>query len=186
MKKIFKNPILTFILGAITFSCITSAFAYSIIASSVGFTPTDDTWEVENVSKALDDLYLIINKPLIELASGEHIFSSGNTSLFKMNITVSNTEYLTNNNNLLTVNIPGKYLIVPAIGGNTSPNQGCTYSGYMRLFINDEQVLAFQNACSYTVRPYIADLNKGDQFYLGLYGDGSNYSKKAVVYIYKM
>ena len=57
MKKVFKNPIFTYILGFVTALSITSVLAYSTIADDVGYTPTDDTWDVEDVSAALDDLY---------------------------------------------------------------------------------------------------------------------------------
>ncbi|MBR1416338.1 MAG: hypothetical protein IJ572_00780 [Bacilli bacterium] len=56
MKKIFKNPLFTFIIGTVIFSAV-SVLAYSIVSSNVGFTPKDSSWEVENVSEALDDLY---------------------------------------------------------------------------------------------------------------------------------
>ena len=55
MQKLFKSRIFVFILGLIVAST-TSAFAYSLIASDVGFTPKDSTWEVENTKEALDDL----------------------------------------------------------------------------------------------------------------------------------
>ena len=57
MQKLIKNPIFMFMLGAITLGSLGTVFAYSIIASSVGFTPVDNTWNVENAGAALDDLY---------------------------------------------------------------------------------------------------------------------------------
>ena len=57
MKKIFKNPIFTFILGAVLFSGITGVVAYQYQASQVSFTPKDKTWKVDNVKEAIDDLY---------------------------------------------------------------------------------------------------------------------------------
>ena len=56
MNKAFKNPLFTFILGAITFSGIGIAFAYSLVANDVGYTPSDTVWEIDNISDALDDL----------------------------------------------------------------------------------------------------------------------------------
>ena len=35
---------------------VTSIFAYSLIAENVGFTPHDNTWDVENVDAALNNL----------------------------------------------------------------------------------------------------------------------------------
>ncbi|MBR1416342.1 MAG: hypothetical protein IJ572_00800 [Bacilli bacterium] len=61
MKRLIKSRIFMFILGLIVAST-TSVFAYSIIASDVAFTPTDNTWKksngepMENVKEALDDL----------------------------------------------------------------------------------------------------------------------------------
>ena len=62
MNKIFKSKLLFFILGALIFSSAT-AFAYSIVAPNVGFTPADTTWKKEdgeditNVEEAIDDLH---------------------------------------------------------------------------------------------------------------------------------
>ncbi|MBR1416343.1 MAG: hypothetical protein IJ572_00805 [Bacilli bacterium] len=67
MQKLFKNPIFTFILGAVIFSAV-SVFAYSIIATNVGYTPLDNTFKdsngqiIEDVSTALDSLYKRISK----------------------------------------------------------------------------------------------------------------------------
>ena len=53
-----KNKlVLSFILGAIIFGSITGLFAYAINASDTSFSPNDNTWNVNNVSSALDDLY---------------------------------------------------------------------------------------------------------------------------------
>ncbi|MBR1416347.1 MAG: hypothetical protein IJ572_00825 [Bacilli bacterium] len=56
MKRIFKSRLLYFILGAVIFSSV-STLAYSIISSNVGFTPRDNTWQVNDVKEALDDLH---------------------------------------------------------------------------------------------------------------------------------
>ncbi|MBR1416348.1 MAG: hypothetical protein IJ572_00830 [Bacilli bacterium] len=56
MKRILKSRLLFFILGAVIFSTV-SVFAYSILATNVGFTPTESTWNVDNVSDALNNLY---------------------------------------------------------------------------------------------------------------------------------
>ena len=56
MKKIFKSKLLFFVLGAIMFGSIGIAFAYSIFAQDVGFTPSDSDWDVDNVKDALDDM----------------------------------------------------------------------------------------------------------------------------------
>lgn len=57
MRKIIKNPIFTFILGALIFGGIIGVSAYTILANDIGYTPKDSTWEVDNVKDAIDDLY---------------------------------------------------------------------------------------------------------------------------------
>ena len=58
MKKIFKKSnILSFVLGAIIFSGITSVAAYTLFANDIGFNPRDNNWHVDNVKDAIDDLY---------------------------------------------------------------------------------------------------------------------------------
>ena len=101
MKKIFKNPIFTFILGAVIFSTL-SVFAYSIIAQDVGFTPKDDTWKnkdgtaIENVKEALDDLYFYAKK---EDFTGDFYLSgtidgSGYSRTSYVDINVSNYKFI--------------------------------------------------------------------------------------------
>ena len=62
MKKLLKNPIFTYILGFITAVGITSVLAYSILAPDVGFTPREESWNVDNVKDALDDLKEIAHR----------------------------------------------------------------------------------------------------------------------------
>ena len=63
MKKIIKNPIFTFILGALIFGGIVGVSAYTILATDIGFTPKDSTWkksngeDITNVKDAIDELY---------------------------------------------------------------------------------------------------------------------------------
>ena len=61
MKKIFNNPIFTFILGSIIFSGIGTVFAYSLTADDTEYLPDDSTWEVNEVQTALNDLRSIAN-----------------------------------------------------------------------------------------------------------------------------
>ena len=68
MKKIIKNPIFTFILGAILFGGTTGVLAATLLASNIEYTPKDKTWKVNNVKDAIDDLY--------SQSNGENIFSS--------------------------------------------------------------------------------------------------------------
>ena len=63
MKKIIKNPIFTFILGALIFGGIVGVSAYTILANDIGYTPKDSTWkksngeDITNVKDAIDELY---------------------------------------------------------------------------------------------------------------------------------
>ena len=57
MKKLISSRLFYFILGVVISCGITTAFAYSFFADDVNFTPTDTSWDVDNVQKALDELY---------------------------------------------------------------------------------------------------------------------------------
>ena len=60
MKNIFKTKLFFIILGV--FVCITSTvLAYSYVAQEIGFTSSDDEWDVENTKEALDDLHSKMN-----------------------------------------------------------------------------------------------------------------------------
>ena len=71
MKKILNSEIFFFILGAIIFSSIGVVFAYSITASNIGFTPREVTWNVNNVSSALDDIHDVSIEKLMALKSSD-------------------------------------------------------------------------------------------------------------------
>ena len=66
MKKIFqKSNILSFIVGALLFGCIGTVAAYNLLAKDVKYTPSDSTWEVDNVKDAIDELYIKSNKEIL-------------------------------------------------------------------------------------------------------------------------
>ena len=73
MKRIFKNPIFTFILGGILFGSITGVVAYSYSSNDISYTPKDTNWNVDNVGSAIDDLY---NNRISENAFGTVLYSS--------------------------------------------------------------------------------------------------------------
>ena len=56
MKKIFKNPIFTFIIGIVLTSSVVGVLAYSYAASDIYYT-TNKNANVENVEQAINDLY---------------------------------------------------------------------------------------------------------------------------------
>lgn len=61
MKKIFKSRVFAFVLGALLFGSIGVVSAYTILANDIGYTPSNTTWEVDNVKDAIDDLYTKAN-----------------------------------------------------------------------------------------------------------------------------
>ena len=64
MKKIIRNPIFTFILGALIFSGAT-VLAYDIFANQIGYEPewkASDGSDITNVGQAIDELYNIANE----------------------------------------------------------------------------------------------------------------------------
>ena len=75
MKRIIKNPIFTFILGALIFGGIVGVSAYTILANDIGYTPSDSTWkksngeDITNVKDAIDELYGKSNTTISELNS---------------------------------------------------------------------------------------------------------------------
>jgi len=61
MKRMIKNPIFMFILGAVLFSSITGVAAATFLASDISYTPKDTNWNVNNVKDAIDELYVKAN-----------------------------------------------------------------------------------------------------------------------------
>lgn len=57
MKKILKSQLFAFILGMIIASVGTAYAAYSIYSYQVSYTPSNSSWEVDNVEDALDYVY---------------------------------------------------------------------------------------------------------------------------------
>ena len=58
MKKLIKNPILMFVLGAVIFGGVGTVLAYSYAASQIAYNPDNSAWKVNNVKDAIDSLYL--------------------------------------------------------------------------------------------------------------------------------
>ena len=57
MKKVFKNPLFTFILGVVIAASFSVYATVSILSSQVDYIPRDSEWNVNNVEDAIDDLY---------------------------------------------------------------------------------------------------------------------------------
>ena len=67
MKKIIKNKIILMVILCIV-SCGIGVTAASIYyATDISYTPTDSSWEVSNVSEALNDLYILENDDTAEI-----------------------------------------------------------------------------------------------------------------------
>ena len=60
MKKFIKNNIIGFVLGIIVATTV-GVSAYAILASDIGFTPSNPDWKVNNLEAALNDLYANTN-----------------------------------------------------------------------------------------------------------------------------
>ena len=69
IKKITKSDIFFFTLGALVFSSISVVFAYSINATNVGITPTETSWQVDNVYDALEYIHDVDLEILMSLSS---------------------------------------------------------------------------------------------------------------------
>jgi len=65
MKKIFKNRLFCFLLGAILFSSVAVYATSTLLSKNVTFTPENSDWNVSNVEDALNDLYENSNNSVV-------------------------------------------------------------------------------------------------------------------------
>lgn len=72
-----KKNILLIIIGIIIGSGLTGVIAYSYDAKSVGYVPKDNTWNIDNVESAINDLYSSRNSTL-SFASNDYSEYVGN------------------------------------------------------------------------------------------------------------
>ena len=56
MKSLVRSNVFSFLLGSFLFGSISLVSAYILFASDVSYAPSDDTWNVENVQDAVDEL----------------------------------------------------------------------------------------------------------------------------------
>ena len=96
MKKIFKSRLFFFILGVLV-AVTGTVFAYTYVATDVGFTPTDSNWTANNAKKALDDLYEKIKDKKLLVLYGDSTTSNPTTSSAIPDPNYYNTDYLTYN-----------------------------------------------------------------------------------------
>ncbi len=91
MKKILKSQLFAFILGMIIASAGTAYAAYSIYSYQVSYTPSNSSWEVDNVEDALDYVYDHIAELHAEMNVSklyEKIITSGYGENLNINYTV--------------------------------------------------------------------------------------------------
>ena len=62
MRKKYNNCIYIIIFLEILFSSFSLSFAYDIVASNVGFTPTSSNWKVVNIQASTDSLYYSVSR----------------------------------------------------------------------------------------------------------------------------
>ena len=65
LKKQNKKLFLYIIIFSLLFSSITAYASYTIGASSVSYTPTDNNWQVSNTQEAIDDLFDSVGSALV-------------------------------------------------------------------------------------------------------------------------
>ena len=125
MKNFLKTRIFAFILGALIFSGITIASAYSLFASQIGYSPdwkASDGFDITNVEQAMNELYTIGNKTLSFSTNGwttyggtGYVQNNGHAENIISNLT-SNEKYLiqvlggmevTSNTNNITFSFEG-------------------------------------------------------------------------------
>ena len=65
-----KKMILSFVLGGLIFSCITVYAAYKYQAGEVGYTPSNENFDVDNVESAINELYKSVPGPTKTVVPG--------------------------------------------------------------------------------------------------------------------
>jgi len=120
MKKILKNSILTFVLGAIIFSGITAYAAGRYYANQVEYEPSNPNFNVDNMADALDELYdktknyKNLSTPTdVEsnyLLNGKKAYKSNGTLVTGSIPTYSGTTNITASSETQTLQTNGKYM----------------------------------------------------------------------------
>ena len=168
MKKLLNNKIFTFFLGCILTGGI-SVFAAAINASNVDYTPSDDTWQTNNVESAINDLYKIAKSyrklDTQTTANSNHILS---------NFTAYN-----NNGELVTGTLPtysGNTTVTPSTSSQTLSTKGkymnsdITVSAYKNTFGTAQY--SYQNGDDNGTKTASLTLNKGKYIILIITGTG--------------
>ncbi|MBR1416335.1 MAG: hypothetical protein IJ572_00765 [Bacilli bacterium] len=92
-----KRKIVSFILGALIFGSISTVFAFSFLSSDTEYIPSDNTWDVDNVSDAIDYLHILSDNPLYKVSSTNVLGTYGQahgTSNYNVSINTTKGKYL--------------------------------------------------------------------------------------------
>ena len=140
MKKIM----LGFILGGIVFGCV-GIYAANYLASDISYTPSDESWEVTNVSEALDELYENIDDS--EIIKKQYIFTSTDSNLFQTkDISIEDKEIVSYGIKSISLDLKGighnsSYKYVHAIG--LKDFDGTNITGYCYAQSNYSGTIAY-------------------------------------------
>lgn len=174
MKKIAKENIFSFVLGAIIFGAISGVVTYTLTAQEVGFTPKDTTWEVDDTKSALDDLYSVFyDKNKLEIYGGM-TWKTGtgwNNTGFVKDLFI-NTKYIQKSGETIIFKRNCKIKASVLINTSAAQSSAPTYS----LIYNGSSVLYFSGAKSsnsVTTNSVTLNVNKGASMYAQVYGGGS-------------
>jgi len=100
IKNSFKKYAFSFVLGAVIFGSITAYATYKINSSDVGFTPANESWKVDNVGSAINDLYTNQNETIVDY---EKTITSQNTKISTYEKTITQKDStITNLNTQIT------------------------------------------------------------------------------------
>ena len=183
--KIFVAVVITMIVTA----SITGVVAYNYSAKDISYTSSDSNWNVNNVEDAINSLRDVNKQGFKLVAEGNDAFSSGETTPTKINVDVKDSNYISNNVGIITINKKGKYIVFidsgpSGTGSDGRINQGMT--SYNNLYVNNNKVGSTSGwAGIYDIKYYIFDLNKNDTIYAERYGNGENIPKSASIRVFK-
>ena len=94
MKKIIRNPLFTFVLGAIIFSSVVGVVAYNYNAKDISYTPKDSNWNVDNVEDAIKDLKNNKGYSSLEFVKNSSVLTSNGATSKSENITLEKGNYI--------------------------------------------------------------------------------------------
>lgn len=164
MKKKIFLILIGIAIGGLLFGTISAAIAIAYEASDITYAPSDTSWQVSNVQSAIDDLYSKSEKGYVALFSGS---SSIITSSTIVPIVYANSDFVSSNNNQITINKAGDYQVIATVSHSPRDN---TYSSYAHVYLNDEEIKddlysATNDFGTYLILNKTITLSKGDVIY---------------------